>query len=581
MSRAMLAVLTMAIMVICAPTARAETCASLLVIAGAGTAGMFDDECTQKRDFDIAVRGNRRNFRIYEASRFLLSGERWYLDVAEDAVERSVAFYGRHLDVPSTTIVFGSGRTRDGRGLLLGETAPKLFVDRCVVALADGMFEGRASTPDNRREIQLTVAHELFHCVQYINWPRKSQGSIFSNAEWWMEGTAEYFSHAVYAEHAPPSNRASLFDAGIGRGGLLRLAHANIVFFSYYAAHHGGPEGVIRFITRMSEALGEEAQRVAVAGVPGINEAFQDFALKYFDRDLRSPGGHAFSVSPPTSAPVAITSPGSRTLRVRPWVIQPARFSFERGQDWRITQGTADGNAQFRARNDPARGSSWSGPPVTVHACASSPVLLLAATATNPGAGENALELRFERTAPAAAAVTACQCPLGTWHMGTELLRATPWNSIGDAALVSGGITLTFQPGGTARATFNSITYEARIDRYSSIRTVLNGTIDWSWERKPWSAAQTGRPQPTGPAIDAFALHRKQRAVNAFWEVSFASRSGTTEPRRRPFRPDRQDVGGAHIAAAICEGGSALTLEPTGSATLPVMLPPYYGIYRQ
>lgn len=58
--------------------------------------------------------------------------------------------------------------------------------------------------PDNHElprpsvDFKQTLAHELYHCVQYIRGQEAPVGIQHDIATWWMEGTATFFAHEIF-----------------------------------------------------------------------------------------------------------------------------------------------------------------------------------------------------------------------------------------------------------------------------------------------------------------------------------------------------------------------------------------------
>jgi hypothetical protein len=404
-----------------ATAARAVPCGELFAYSGSYVEELADDECLLRDSFDLGVSGTRQTYKIYDASRSAYSGRAWHRDLAHEAMERSALFYGPFARMPSATIIFGGGAPRvdagdGGSRSVLGETYPKIFGETCVLTITDATLDGRYGNAEGERELRLTIAHELFHCVQYYNWERKVLDAMLAHAAWWVEGTAEYIQHEVYPEYAFDPSRGPDFDAQIGTEGLLGAQHSNAVFFAYYAEAHGGPNQVILLIERMANNPGREVQLSALAAVPGIAGDFHKFAKRYLDRELRSPGGHAIAVSPRAGVSTRIADPGEREERVKPWTVRARRYVFPAGENWKILSRTAAGGVVADFRYDELRGA-WREGTFEALACAEERTVLMAATAAEQSDDLQSLQVRFEEIA---GDERTCPCPLGPWTIARD-----------------------------------------------------------------------------------------------------------------------------------------------------------------
>jgi hypothetical protein len=461
--------LFVAVLLAFAQRAQAAPCGELFAYSGSYVEGLADDDCILRESFDLGVLGTRQTFKIYDAASSSHARQAWHFTVAREAIERSAVFYGRLARMPSATVIFGGGAPTVGAGdggrrAVLGETFPKIFDKTCVVSITDAAMGGIYGTPAGEEELRLTIAHELFHCVQYENWQRRVSDVMFRHAAWWIEGTAEYIQHEVYPEYGLAPSRAPDFDAQIGREGLLGAQHANAVFFSYYAEAAGGPAGVISFIERMAVNPGRDVQVSALASVPNIADVFQNFARRYLDRDLRSPGGRVVRVNPARGETFRVDDPGERDVRVKPFAIRAVNMSFGRGENWRIDIASGGGDVQSGFRYREMTGD-WSGTPFDVLSCATDRTVVLAATATPRIEETKTLRLRFEtRTGD----MRTCPCPLGRWTITPEDINAKfPVSAFGAALgpeesnkgwrfqYASGAPSLVFNRDGTAHYNAN------------------------------------------------------------------------------------------------------------------------------
>ena len=44
-------------------------------------------------------------------------------------------------------------------------------------------------------DIPTSIAHEMFHCVQYASLSPEQMATYGAGGDWWIEGSAEYFAN--------------------------------------------------------------------------------------------------------------------------------------------------------------------------------------------------------------------------------------------------------------------------------------------------------------------------------------------------------------------------------------------------
>lgn len=116
------------------------------------------------------------------------------------------------------------------------------------------------------RGFRQVVAHEIFHCSQH-----RALGLVDA-ADWWKEGSAEFFSNLVEPEADVEHRWASYFDANSADAPITALSYETAVFFQWYA-NVLGVDGVVALL-----------QTVASGGIDGVSqmpELFHDFAVAY------------------------------------------------------------------------------------------------------------------------------------------------------------------------------------------------------------------------------------------------------------------------------------------------------------
>ncbi len=126
------------------------------------------------------------------------------------------------------------------------------------------------------------IAHEVFHCFQ--DWNSVTVGS--SN-EWWMEGSAEYFSNVVYPDVNFEHRFLSEFDSKSLFNSLMELSYENFIFFQH-AANTYGNEAIISLQRSLGNANGTSS---ALAAYDNMDTTFQEFVVGYASIGIRDTDG--------------------------------------------------------------------------------------------------------------------------------------------------------------------------------------------------------------------------------------------------------------------------------------------------
>ncbi|RIX44202.1 MAG: hypothetical protein D3M94_16010 [Rhodocyclales bacterium GT-UBC] len=130
-----------------------------------------------------------------------------------------------------------------------------------------------------------TLAHELFHCMQYATWPGKTSNDAFL---WWAEGSAEWFEDFAFPELRPHSDLEgwvrSFRTDSIHRS-LLQMQYQNVVFFSWLTRAR-----IVDFLAQMA-GVGESPAAGASRALS--EDGYMSFARDYVDGRIVTPSGLA------------------------------------------------------------------------------------------------------------------------------------------------------------------------------------------------------------------------------------------------------------------------------------------------
>ena len=219
---------------------------------------------------------------------------RQYLEATREAVSDSIRAYSRLGLVHRTVYVFftlleysSSGDESDLAYASAELALPSAPITNCMVAVyPSGVLAG---TEEGMGFFKQTVAHEMFHCYQYWNYPEASMWVPYEENDWWLEGTADYFSNYVYPTVNGEHMYTPSFDDRSPIYSLIEMDYENVVLFQYLANEIGNA-GVLRLIESMPTSAGA-SQADALSAFPDIEELFHNFGRAYFDRQIADTGG--------------------------------------------------------------------------------------------------------------------------------------------------------------------------------------------------------------------------------------------------------------------------------------------------
>ncbi len=519
-------------------------------------AGVRDADCVLREDFTVVA----TRYRVADIVGARSRDVETQVAVIREAVERSASVYGRWFHTAPTTIILGSfpgleeagEATTDGRG-------------GCVISIENAAHHtGRTL---DRADLMRTVAHELFHCVQFTD-PTLDHIQL----EWRDEATAEYFSgvavpdapfNPAYGDTLPLLIERPLYELG-----------ESAAPFIFFLGVRRSPEAVANFLQGASRDHSATGSVASLRNIPDVDQLFLDFVHAWIDSNLTDPNGRRVDIAVPDLS--SITSVEREQMlelgEARPFQAALGVFQFSRGSTWAIeTPDDAQARGTWRRAHE-----SWFPLRASIDACDEygSGVLVLtsAAASTSPSP-------RRARATTSPAGERVCRCPVGTWTIGFEDLRRSAFGGmIPEGELISGSVTVSFSPDGMGAGTFNDVTIEAPIDRYSSMRQVLRGGVAWRWRALPWDTRLAGGPPPEGEP--SLLLERTVTDVTATWSVQFYARGAQVGERTTPFRSGEAAAGSVQRSPAVCRG-PVLSIQPSTITPAPIPPPPWYGTFHR
>ena len=269
---------------------------------------------------------------------------------------------------------------------------------------------------------QQTVAHEVFHCFQLWNFPAHTAKGYKSANEWWVEGSAEYFSNTVYPTTNDEWKRVNRFDRRSSTLPLTRMSYETTVFFQYMA-NQLGDAAIIALFKSFPVTTSPQANADSLTALPAVQSLFHNFAEAWADRSIADTGGGylptTIYIDPQNQAEI---NPNLwMVLEAPPLLLQRYLLAFAPKYEYQVTTqfGGAAGLASARPWD---RLSGWDELPSDVHmGCDQQVVFIYVLTSAAPGADPRRGELdaagsedpdcKPEADTQAAYGQTACDHP--------------------------------------------------------------------------------------------------------------------------------------------------------------------------
>lgn len=450
-------------------------------------AALTPDTCVEVARFEISFGGHAVPMRVIRARRSAISDTAgWVARVQALSVRLGPAMDEMgQLAISPVSVLLTSRTESYEQGPILAEAAH-------AGTAADGecqvtVYKLNRAVPIE--EFVFTLAHELFHCIQFRTFPRQS---IIEAAEWWSEGTAEYFAHVAQQGTRYSDSWFENFDNSSLTQSLLEMSYANVVFFLWLGGERG-PSGVRSFMQAMPETGGRTEQLRALQGQVSADQWLR-FAQAFLDGNIRQPGGRAVPAARYAHQRLVFDGPGSHTMETQEYRVLRDYFVFRRGTAYKLNLQPASGGIQVRMRK---QRNIWIEPPEHVRACDSDKEFVVLAVSTAGGPAQQG----FTVEAPERLDERAC-CLVGNWVPTAASLEMEAKDMEQEALIIGrprgagamtcghagGNWTLTFQANGRGALRYNSYSNKCKLDvRRGSIntQTTKSGGIQFEWSLPP------------------------------------------------------------------------------------------------
>jgi len=378
------------------------------------------------------------------------------------AVGAAMDTMGGDLNLDDVTVVFtnyvspreaGPDEGFDKGGYIAA--AATTFAHECPVSYYKGMHRSVGE------EFTFTLAHEIFHCVQYRTWPSMLE------QEWLIEGSAEYFAFLAFPTYAGDNGFIAGFDAQIPGTALRDLSYSAVVFHLWLGDAYGPP--------RVREFIGA-ARALESAVEPDM---WIEFAQAYFDQRIHLPNGAALASAPQIGGVRNIHGDDRLDMPpAAPFTLNNAIFAFDRDRIYDLSYQPSAPDVRMRWRK--ADGGAWEPPLLRVSTCdGEQRYRVIWASTRSADVGD--IDVHAE---PVGASM--CACPAGVWQETAGSLRHMMEQSAlpGGASqirFISGRRMLRLNPDHTGSFTYEDVVTETHSSADFWLRQTKNGGTHFTW----------------------------------------------------------------------------------------------------
>ena len=288
---------------------------------------------------------------------------------------------------------------------------------------------GRAATPScyvgvfpslfdlHEDQSQQALAHEMFHCYQYQNLSAQERGPARDASDWWVEGSAEYFSNVVFPAVDYEHRWLGALPTVMREDSLTSWSYKSFIFFQYL---ENRPDtrapGVIALLRAMPTSGGQTEQLAALSHYANMNAIFHEFAQAVADQIVIDTNGSAIPLAVPLAPDDVIEVTPGNIFGSAPFSVDIHRVVFPVGFEYGLTSRITGSPGQASARLESAP-RSWAAIPTQVASgCGENRYLMLETqTGANP---ENSYELFLQATSTPG--TDQCSCLTGDWRLDNE-----------------------------------------------------------------------------------------------------------------------------------------------------------------
>jgi hypothetical protein len=415
--------------------------------------------------------------RVFYPSEWWPSGENLtYAMAGSEALARAAQVFAQFGSTHSVDMVFAQVNSTDSRAPLM--ITPNQGKETCLVIIYPSAIKSA-----ERKGIDVfkqVVSHEIFHCFQQWNFPALGIGGYLAN-QWWIEGSAEYFSNVAY----PTVNREYDWVQSFNRVSAVKplydIHYENTTFFQYLA-NQISDQGLVDFLQSIPFSKDPQTSIGALAGLDNFPSLFHDFSEAWADKAIVDSGGGILptEIVIPSSDRVQVSEDQVVNFTALPFMVKRYLVKYLTDNTYTIRNSTSGTAGEDSARLVGAP-HSWDDPPSEVKGgCGEVPHIYITTS------GIQTIEphlLDADVDAEISHEGDPDCCLMGTWKLNTEQFALNMIDpgpqlaGIMEAELTSvlGDLQLEFRKNGQYNAAISGLTINYR---FSSV-TDAQGNPMW------------------------------------------------------------------------------------------------------
>lgn len=391
-----------------------------------------------------------REYRLYIPVDLTTSDNRMLqaYDILE-GIPTAVNTFLTYGDMPSADLVFTLLEDR-----VISSTQAATWMaspgGRCQIAIFPAF--GAIADPEQAKQV---IAHELFHCFQFENYYQKT---LLRSSDWWVEGTAEFFSNVAYPTANAEHEYLPAFSVESLESSLVKIDYPSWLFFQFLA-NQSGNGAVINLIELMPESGGVNAQLTALASYPDIANLFHEFGKAYVEKTIQDAGGGNLPPSIMVNRRVIrLDESNDYTIPVGDFVLERYLLVFPE-DTFHTLSDNFDSSLTVKIRPYTSRSADWMDMPETMIACEDRPYIWLGTSARGDGS-----EQTYTLTDEVEDRDIECdRCLVGNWRMNNDSFWAAFEANLSMAGdqfrpalqRFDGEVLLLFTERGNGAATYN------------------------------------------------------------------------------------------------------------------------------
>jgi hypothetical protein len=408
--------------------------------------------------------------RVFYPSDWWPSGENMtYALAGSEALAHAAEVFSQFGKTGSVDVVFTQVNSTDKRAPLM--ITPNQEKEVCLVVIYPSAI--KSAERHGIDVFKQVVSHEIFHCFQQWNFPAMiTKGAYLAN-QWWVEGSAEYFSNVAY----PTVNREYDWVESFNRLSAVKpipdMQYENTTFFQYLS-NEISDEGVVAFFKSIPYSKDPQVSIGALADLDNSQAIFHGFAEAWADKMIIDSGGGRLptQIVIPASDRVQVTESKVINFTALPFLLRRYLVKYATDNVYSISNPTSGTPGVDSARLIGAP-QSWDDPPSTVSgSCGESPYIYVVTSAVQtiqPHLMDAEIDAQISHGGD-----MDC-CLIGTWDLNKEQFAQNMIDpgpqlaGIMQAELTSvvGDLKLEFRKNGQYNAGIDGLTIDYR---FSSVK---------------------------------------------------------------------------------------------------------------